>query len=116
MEALAGPWKSTPYKDQALFDTLAPSVLKVCRAQARLEQRIAQLRHVEALRMYASEHHGKLPQRLADIAVPLPVDPFTGKPFLYRLEGSTAHVRGSPPPGEEKIPGFNVRFEVTIRN
>jgi hypothetical protein len=87
----------------------------VRRAQGRLEQRIALLRHVEALRLYAAEHDGKLPEKLSDIEVPLPVDPFTGKPFAYKVEGGTAHVRGSPPRGEEKIPAYNVHYEITLR-
>ncbi|MDB5308996.1 MAG: hypothetical protein JWO38_3198 [Gemmataceae bacterium] len=104
-----------PARDPALFDFLIPTLIKVRRAQARLEQRLALLRHVEALRLYAADHDGKLPDRLADVGVPLPPDPITGKPFPYRVDGATAHLRGSPPPGEEKIPAFNVRYEVTIR-
>ena len=65
--------------------------------QARLDQRIALLRHVEALRLYAAEHNGSLPVRLAECPVPLPDDPFTGKPFRYELDGTTARLRGSPP-------------------
>jgi len=47
--------------------------------------------------------------------VPLPDDPFTGKPFTYKVVGGVAHLRGSTPKGEEKNPGYNVRFEVTIQ-
>ena len=38
----------------------------VRRAQGRLDQRIALLRHVEALRLYAAEHDGTLPAKLSD--------------------------------------------------
>jgi hypothetical protein len=108
--------KAKPPKDMTPFaKILTPALHKVCNAQTRLAQRIALLRHVEALRMYAAQHDGHLPENLCDCPVPLPVDPFTGKPFLYKLEGNTAHVRGSPPPGEEKNPTLNVRFEVTIQ-
>jgi hypothetical protein len=103
-------------KEPILFDGFVPALIKVRRAQARLEQRIALLRHLEALRMYAAEHNGKLPSSLTDVAVPLPMDPFTGKPFRYNLEGATAHIRGASPPGEEKNPGFNVHYEVTVHN
>jgi hypothetical protein len=47
--------------------------------------------------------------------VPLPDDPFTGKPFRYELIGTTAHLRGSPPPGMEKEPAFNIHYEVTLQ-
>ena len=77
-----------------LFADLLPHIIKLRRAQGQLEQQIALLRHVEALRLYAAEHDGKLPAKLSDISVPLPVDPVTGKPFVYTVEGATAHLRG----------------------
>jgi hypothetical protein len=75
------------------FAVLLPDVKKVRRAQARLEQRIALLRHIEAVRLYAAAHAGKLPARLSECPVPLPNDPFTGKPFRYEADGTTAHLR-----------------------
>jgi hypothetical protein len=107
--------KLVPSKEKSLFDFLLPALPKVRRAQGRLEQRIALLRHVEAIRLFAAEHEGKLPEKLSDISVPLPVDPFTGKPFRYELKGTTARVRGTPPKGMETEPGFNVCYEITIR-
>jgi hypothetical protein len=100
--------------EESLFGWLIPAVMKVRQAQARLEQRIALLRCVEALRIYAAENGGKLPVELAEVKLPLPVDPVTGKPFVYKLEGGTATVRGTPPPGMEKQAIYNVRYEVTI--
>jgi hypothetical protein len=105
----------TSSTDPFLFRSLVPAFQIVRQAQARLEQRIGLLRHVEALRIYAAEHEGKLPEKLQDVTVPLPVDPFTGKPFTYKLEGTTAHLRGTPPPGRSKVPGFNIHYEITIR-
>jgi hypothetical protein len=70
---------------------------------------------VEALRLYAAAHDGNLPPRLEDVAVPLPDDPFTGKPFRYTVVGTTAHLRGSPPAAEEANPLFNVHYEITIQ-
>ena len=84
------------------------------RAHARLEQRIALLRCVEALRLYAAAHDGKLPVLLADAPVPVPVDPITGKEFRYSLEGGTALLRGTPPSGLEKNAAYNVRYEIKI--
>jgi hypothetical protein len=80
---------------------------KVKIAQTRLDQRIALLRCVEALRIYAAENDGKLPAKLDDIGLPLSVDPATGKPFAYKVEGKTAHLHGEPL-------GVEVRYEVTI--
>jgi hypothetical protein len=98
-----------------LFAEFLPRVTEARREQARVEQRVALLRHVEALRMYAADHDGKLPAALADVPVPLPTDPFTGKPFEYRLDGATAHLRGGAPKGEEKNPLFSARYEITVR-
>jgi hypothetical protein len=93
-----------------LFADLLPDVVGERRAQGRLEQRIAVLRHVEALRVYAAAHDGKLPAALAEVAVPLPEDPFTGKAFVYRVEAGTAHLRAGSPRGEEAV-----RYVVTIQ-
>jgi hypothetical protein len=100
--------------EPALFDRLLPFMIRVRRAQGRLEQRLGLLRHAEAIRMYAAEHGGKLPEKLADITVPLPVDPFTGKPFRYQLDGETARLRGTPPKGREEA-AFNLHYEITIQ-
>jgi hypothetical protein len=96
-----------PGEKQTPLIMLLSSFDKVKRAQARLDQRIALLRCVEALRIYAAAHDGKLPAKLDDIGLPLAVDPATGKPFSYKVEGKTAHLHGEPLAVE-------VRYEVTI--
>jgi glutathione S-transferase len=78
-------------KERGLFRGFLPALQKVRRAQGRLEQRIALLRHVEAIRMYAAAHEGKVPPKLSDVDVPLPLDPFTGKPFRYEVIDGVAH-------------------------
>jgi hypothetical protein len=117
-------WNLDPPEDQtrakkppALFaDALLPSLHAVRYAQARIDQRIGLLRHIEALRLHAAEHHSALPGKLSDVALPLPVDPVTGKPFRYELIGHTAHLRGTPAPGQEKVPQFNIHYELTVQN
>ena len=114
-QELAG--QPTPSGEPSLFaDALVnPAVFGVHRKRWLLDQRIALLRHVEALRLHAAEHDGALPRNLSEVSVPLPDDPSTGKPFRYELAGDTAHLRGQPPVGEEKNPEFNVHYEVTLR-
>lgn len=107
--------KIKPHNQDTLFDFLLPVQRRVFRAQIRLEQRIAMLRHVEALRIFAAEHDGKLPEKLGDFTVPLPNDPVTGKPFRFSVEGDTVHFRGTAPVNTEKEPAHNVHFEVKIR-
>jgi hypothetical protein len=114
IEEMMGDW-SKPTKGVYLFEDFVPAIHKVRRAQARLDQRVGLLRCVEALRLYAAAHDGKLPEKLCEAGVPLPDDPFTGKPFKYTVDGATAHLRGSPPPGLEKEPVFNVHYAVTIQ-
>jgi hypothetical protein len=105
--------KNKPKNPQTLFaDALVPALKNVRTAQGRVDQRIALLRHIEALRLYAAGHDGKVPAKLADIGVPLPVDPITGKPVRYEVIGETAHLRGTPPPGQENVPIFNMHYEI----
>jgi len=110
---------STRERDASPGDLIATvdlaAVFKVCRAQARLDQRLALLQTVEALRLHAAENGGKLPASLKEIKLPLPVDPMTGKEITYKLQGPTAHLQGAPPKGEEKNPAYNIRYEVTIK-
>jgi hypothetical protein len=110
------PGGEDPAADEdGLFGDLLPTIVKLRRTQARLDQQVAVLRHVEALRLYAAADNGKLPARLTDIPVPLPVDPFTGKPFGYELDGTTAHLRGGSLRGQEREPGGSVHYEVTLQ-
>jgi hypothetical protein len=98
-----------------LFDSFLSALYKVRLAQGRLEQRIALLRHVEAIRLYAADHGGKLPAKLTDVTVPLALDPFTGKPFLYEQVDGVAHLRGTPPAGVENVAVYNLHYEIIIR-
>lgn len=93
IDALTGG-KEAAQSDDGLLAELLPHVIEIRRAQGRLEQRIALMRCVEALRLYAAAHEGRLPDKLCDCPVPLPDDPFTGKPFRYKVEAATAHLHG----------------------
>jgi hypothetical protein len=96
-----------------------PSMLlpAVSRAYARfvdLDRRIAALRCVEALRMYASDSGGTFPDTLDNVkAVPIPEDPMTGRPFLYGLTNNTARLTLEPLPGDN--PRYGRIYELTIR-
>ncbi len=93
---------------------LVPQAQAVHRAQARIEQRLKMLQVLEALRLYAAENGGKLPKTLDEVDVTLSVDPYTGKPFLYAVEGDKAVIRGTPPKGMEKVGVYNVVYELKI--
>jgi hypothetical protein len=112
-ESLARQVKPAP--QAGLFEgPLLEGVYGTCLAEARVGQRLALLRVVEALRLYAAEHDRFAPAKLADVPLPLPDDPFTGKPFHYELTGKTLHLRGTPPPSMETEPAYRVHYEVTI--
>jgi hypothetical protein len=99
-----------------LAELLIPAMRKVTLERARLDRRIAALRCVEALRLYAAAHEGRLPAELADVKeVPIPIDPITGKSFRYRLDGSVAVLAGPPPEGEATRQENSIRYEITLR-
>ncbi len=96
---------------------LLPAIQKVYQATARLDRRVAALRCVEALRLYAAGHGGKLPASLKEIQeVPIPPDPMTGKEFDYRRTGEdTATLSAPTPPGLPLSPDNTLRYELTLR-
>lgn len=95
-----------------IVSLLMPAMQSVRGAQVRLERDVAALRVIEALRMYAADHNRQLPKSLDEImAVPVPLNPATGKPFVYRLDGKTA-VLELPP--SDHIPGSYRRYEIQI--
>jgi hypothetical protein len=52
---------------------------------------------IEAIRMAAAENGGKLIESLDKSAVPVPANPFTGKPFSYQVSGDTAVITSELP-------------------
>jgi hypothetical protein len=104
-------------RDRGSLFVFSPPLEVARRPQVRMEQRIAMLRCVGALRLYGADHDGHLPARLDDVPVPLPFDPVTGKSFTYRLDGATATIRGAPTPqtARERLPKINVAYEVTMK-
>src|SRR5262249_48099420 len=97
-----------------LASMLMPALNNVIFAKARMERRPAMLQVVEALRLHAAGE-GKLPDRLEDIhAVPVPVDPVTGRPFDYSADGNRAVLYAPPPPGETLNDRNAIRYELIL--
>jgi hypothetical protein len=91
---------------------LLPAMQQARTAEVRLERDLAALRVIEALRLHAAAHDGKLPGDLNDVTeVPVPLNPVTGKPFVYRLDGTTAILEL---PKSDGIYGYNRRYEIQI--
>ncbi len=87
-----------------------------------MDRDLAILRCVEAIRMYAANHKGKLPESFNDITkVPVPLNPITNKPFEYILENDKAIIQSLLPIEKKGIisphqwKNMNVRYELTIR-
>lgn len=73
-----------------LSSMLLVELANVLRAQARVDRQVARLQTIEALRMHAAAT-GTLPVRLDEITiVPVPLDPVTGKAFLYSRDKDVA--------------------------
>jgi hypothetical protein len=97
-----------------LASQLIPAMRNVSMAQARADREVAFLRVIEAIRMHAAAHEGRLPQQLADITdVPLPIDPMNGKQFEYSLTGDKALLSSTPSEGPSRK-DLNVRFELQL--
>jgi hypothetical protein len=79
----------------------------------RTDWNIAILRVIEALRDYAAGHDGLPPDRLDQVTdLPVPADPFTGRPFGYRREGRTATLDAPAPADIGPTAGH--RYELTF--
>jgi hypothetical protein len=88
---------------------LLPAISTAARAPVRIEQQIAILRTIEAIRLYAATHDGKLPSALSELEVPVPLDPFNGQPFEYHLSEATAMLLPSITPYQDPV-----RYELSI--
>jgi hypothetical protein len=96
-----------------LVHDLLPVFTKVRGADVRIQRLIALLQAVEALRMYAAAHGGRLPDKLEQVTeAPVPKDPGTERPFEYQHEGQTA-LLASRLPGEPLMStGMRIRLSV----
>jgi hypothetical protein len=73
-----------------LVSVLTPLASNLVTAPARADRKVARQQVIEAVRMHAAAN-GKLPASLDEVSiVPVPVDPATGAPFRYTLDGEVA--------------------------
>jgi hypothetical protein len=100
-----------------LAPEILPAYFRPFYARARLNRQLAALRCVEAIRLYAAAHGGRLPPTLADVKeAPVPNDPFLGKPFVYRLDKGSATLEGPPPDREQATDRNALHYELTLTN
>jgi hypothetical protein len=106
-------------KDPAipLAPLFVPATGKITIARHRMDRQLAALRCLEAIRLYAADHEGRLPQTLADIkTVPIPVCPFTGQPFEYRPTGDHTAELAAPRVDDRRGVIQPLRYELTLRS
>jgi hypothetical protein len=93
-----------------LATQLLPALQAAKSAETRIQWNLAMLRIFEALRLYAANHEGRWPDRLSDIKeVPIPNNPFDGKPFIYQRDGDKAVLNCEAGP-----PNAPWRYEITF--
>lgn len=114
---MAAALKEHRSTDNALLKLLLPAIEKTWAANVRIERQLAGLRGAEALRLYAAAHQGKPPAKWSDItAVPLPIDPVTGKGFdeWYQVTDGRG-ILEIPPPPPVMVPSLGRRYELAPR-
>lgn len=96
-----------------LFLNFLPALSRAYYMHARLDRRIAALRCVEAIRLYAAKHN-QLPDSLDDITdVVIPLNPVDGQPFEYQRNGQQATLATAIP--KEVHKGKGLRYEITLK-
>jgi hypothetical protein len=98
----------------SLFAGIGPTLQPAMMAELRLERRIAALRVVEAVRLFAVAHGGAMPKTLNQITeIPVPDDPSAGKPFEYLCNENSALLTGST----SVLPSsHNTSYRIAIRH
>jgi len=95
-------------------EQLKPAHDRIRLQMGTLTRQVAALQCVEALRLYAGAHDGKLPNELSDITeVPVPDDPLGQKPFVYQRTGSQAVLEAPAPKGIEAR--FAMRYLLNLK-
>jgi len=106
--------RAIPIEDREAypFSRLLLPVLRVTHvAEARCARTVAVLRVVEALRMHAARNDGELPASLAEVTcVPVPENPMTDEPFLYKLADGVAVIDLPTSDGYAQA----IRYEIAV--
>ena len=92
---------------------MLPAMTHAALQFAYLDRHLAALRCIEAVRLYADGHGGRMPDDLdEEAAVPVPPDPLTSGPFVYRKDGATARLEALALPGDRARRGRV--YELTV--
>jgi hypothetical protein len=98
-----------------LLRALMPGLGRAKLQEAKLDRKVAALRVIEAIRLHAAHHDGKLPAALDDITlVPIPIDPLSGKPFEYTVDDGAFTLEAKLLEGMVRRDA-GLRYEVQVR-
>jgi len=99
----------------ALFAMIVPAMNAARLAGVRVDRQLDALQCIEAIRLYAAAHNGALPPSLDAITeAPTPLDPATGKPFDYKVNGDSAALTAPLPSGAPNHWTFLVRYDLKL--
>jgi len=97
------------------FSQELPVLRASIQATWRAERHIRMIQLIEALRMYAAEN-GRWPEKLDDIIeVPVPIDPWSQKPFEYAVKDGVALLEAPSIPKAPWPLTVDQRYELTLR-
>ena len=97
------------------FASILPAIQGVFVVPVRTQRQLNVVQYIEAIRLYAAGHGGKLPGDLAAITeAPVPLDPATNRVFDYKVDGDSAILTAPAPPGWEGIPQYKIRYELKL--
>jgi hypothetical protein len=103
-----------PLTRMAMKRQLEPAHERVRVLTKKLDRQVAALQCIEGLRLYANAHDGKFPNQLSDVTeVSVPVDPLSGKPFVYRCTDSEVVLEAVLP--ETARPEDALEYKLTLK-
>jgi hypothetical protein len=86
------------------YDFLDPTAMFI--SAWSQQRKVQSLRVIEAVRHHLAKHGGKLPKTLDEIQdLSIPLDPLTGQPFQWTVDGQTAVLKAPPLPADVIEPG-----------
>jgi len=98
-----------------LFRLLTPALNSGRMAGIRIDRQLDALQCIEAIRLHAAAHEGKLPASLEEMTdAPVPIDLATGKAFAYKVEGDSATLSAPVPPGAPAHPAYAIRYVLKL--
>ena len=110
------PSISSPLPFKSFSALVVPAYKNVMQASPRFERRIAMLRTVEAIRLQAARDK-HWPESMEKITlVPVPQDPFTGKPFQWKKDGNKIILTGPTPENETSTQQNTLIYELELLN